>query len=155
APTYERRTQMSRLSSNVATLAAAGLTVVLGACASPQVGSPCPIPENGTNAERQAALNACLGTIGDEVVDTRLRKDGHLLFLIHNSPSMTPKQQALTKNIPEFIKIIDDTGANYHVGIVTSDIGSTVGAGQPWGGSIGSCDTFEGDNGILQNLPCT
>ncbi len=145
---------MSRFPLNTA-LAAGGLSLLLGACASPQVGSPCPIPPGGTNEERQAAVRSCLAQIGDQVVDTRLRKDVDILFLIDNSPSMTPKQKALTKNIPKFIKIIDDTGANYHVGIATSDIGSTVGAGQPWGGSIGSCDTFEGDNGVLQNLPCT
>jgi hypothetical protein len=146
---------MSRFPSKLYPPAALGFALAFGACASPQVGSPCPVPDKGTQEEKAAAVRACLGQIGDQIVDARLRKDVDILFIIDNSPSMTPKQKALTKNIPKFIKIIDDTGANYHVGIATSDVGSTVGAGQPWGGSIGSCDTFEGDNGVLQNLPCT
>jgi len=139
----------------VQALAALGCALALGACASPQYGNPCPVPEQGTNEQKQAAIRECLGQIGEQVVDTRLRKDVDILFMIDNSPSMSPKQQALASNIPKFIKIIDDTGANYHVGIATSDVGSTMGPGQLWGNNIGSCDTYEGDNGVLQNLPCT
>ena len=148
---------MSRLPLNSSSLAAGGLAALLfAACADPQVGSPCPIPDKGTAEERAAKVRECLSQLGDEVVDTRLHKDVDILFLIDNSPSMTPKQKALATNIPRFIKTIDDTGANYHVGIITSDVGSTVSATQPWGGtSIGSCDTYEGDNGVLQNQPCT
>ena len=136
-------------------LAVGGLALSLGACASNQVGSPCPVPEKGTAAEKTAALNHCLGQIGTEIVDTRLKKDVDILFLIDNSPSMAPKQKAMANAIPQFIKIIDATGANYHVGIATSDVGSNVRPGEPWGGNIGKCDEFEGDDGVLQNLPCT
>src|SRR5690349_13638432 len=120
---------MSRFLSKLYPSAALGFALAIGSCASPQVGSPCPVPDKGTNEEKAAAVRACLGQIGDQIVDARLRKDVDILFIIDNSPSMTPKQKALTKNIPKFIKIIDDTGANYHVGIATSDVGSTVGAG--------------------------
>jgi hypothetical protein len=134
---------------------ALGFALTLGACVSPQVGSPCPVPDNGTMAEKAAALSACLGEVGEQVVDTRLKKDVDILFAIDNSPSMTPKQTALANNIPKFIKIIDGTGANYHVGIATSDVGADVGPGQPWGSQLGSCDTYAGDNGVLQDMPCT
>jgi len=137
------------------TLAGAALPLALAACAAPQVGVPCAVPEKGTRAEQEAALRRCFGQVGSEIVDARLKKDVDILFLIDNSPSMSPKQKALAKNIPKFIQIIDQTGANYHVGIASSDIGSNSQPGVPWGGSIGACDTYEGDDGVLQNLPCT
>jgi hypothetical protein len=135
-------------------LAGLGFALAMGACSSPQVGNPCPVPDNATAAQRATALNACLGQVGDSVVDARVKKDVDILFLIDNSPSMTPKQQALALNIPKFIQKIDDTGANYHVGIATSDIGTDVQPGQPWGGNIGKCDTYEGDDGVLQAVAC-
>ena len=82
-------------------------------------------------------------------------QDVDILFLIDNSPSMAPKQAALARAIPAFIRRIDSSGANYHVGIATSDVGTNVAPGTPWGGSVGSCDTFEGDDGVLQNVACT
>ena len=145
---------MSRLAFNHG-LAFGSLALALGACTSPQYGSPCPIPENGTKDQKSAALNNCLAQVTGEVFDTRLKKDVDILFLIDNSPSMAPKQKALANAIPQFIKIIDGTGANYQVGIATSDIGSNVRPGEPWGGNIGKCDEYEGDDGVLQNLPCT
>src|SRR5262249_28494537 len=46
-------------------------------------------------------------------------------------------------------------GANYHVGVATSDIGTDLALGQPWGGGgAGSCDTFAGDDGALQVQAC-
>ncbi len=143
-----------RLIVNTLSLSGLGLVLAMGACASPQVGNPCPIPDNATAAQRNAALRACLGQVGGAVVDSRVRKDVDILFLIDNSPSMTPKQKALANNIPKFIQKIDDTGANYHVGIATSDIGSNAAPGQPWGGNIGKCDTYEGDDGVLQAAAC-
>ena len=136
-------------------LSGASLALLLGACASPQFGNPCPIPDDATAAERTAAIKKCLGSIGDQVVDARLKKDVDILFLIDNSPSMSPKQEALARNFEKFMTIIDETGANYHVGVATSDIGSNIMPGINWGGSLGQCDTFEGDDGVLQNLACS
>lgn len=145
---------MSRFAFNHG-LAFGSLALALGACTTPQYGSPCPVPENGTKEQKATAVNNCLAQVTGEVFDTRLKKDVDILFLIDNSPSMAPKQKALANAIPQFIKIIDGTGANYQVGIATSDIGSNVRPGEPWGGNIGKCDEFEGDDGVLQNLPCT
>ena len=143
-----------RLIVHSLSLSGLGLALAMGACASPQVGNPCPIPDNATPAQRSMALRHCLGQVGEGSFDARVRKDVDILFLIDNSPSMTPKQQALAKNIPLFIQKIDDTGANYHVGIATSDVGSNAMPGQPWGGNIGKCDTYEGDDGVLQAAAC-
>lgn len=88
-----------------------------------------------------------------------------LLFVIDNSPSMLPKQQALADNIPRFMALLDQTvtdagtavmrNIDYHIGVVTSDLGSTVAPNTPWQASIGACDTYAGDDGKLQNMPCT
>ncbi len=139
------------------TLALAGLgsAVLMSACSSPQVGSTCPVPTTGDKASKMKEFNKCFSQLGESVVDARLRKDVDILFLVDNSPSMTPKQKALANNIPKFIQKIDGTGANYHVGIATSDIGSNVQPGVPWGGNIGKCDSYEGDDGVLQAIPCT
>ena len=127
----------------------------MGACTAPAGRQSLPGAGKGTQAEKNAAINACLAQVTGDVFDTRLKKDVDILFLIDNSPSMAPKQKAMANAIPQFIKIIDGTGANYQVGIATSDIGSNVRPGEPWGGNIGKCDEFEGDDGVLQNLPCT
>src|SRR5262249_52361554 len=68
-----------------------------------------------------------------------------ILFVIDNSPSMAPKQAELQKQFPQMIKVIDDVGksspADYHIGVVTSDLGAgqfTLGGGQcPPGGDGG------------------
>jgi hypothetical protein len=144
-----RRSQLS--------LALAGLGTVLlaAACTSPQVGATCAVPSTGDAKSKQKEFGKCFSQIGESTVDARLRKDVDILFLVDNSPSMTPKQKALANNIPKFIQKIDATGANYHVGIATSDIGSNVQPGVPWGGNIGKCDSYEGDDGVLQAVPCT
>lgn len=77
-----------------------------------------------------------------------------VLFLIDNSPSMAPKQHALAVNIPRFIQRIDAAGLDYHVGIATSDVGSDISPGSLWGGNIGKCDTYAGDDGVLQAVAC-
>ncbi|MBL9043382.1 MAG: hypothetical protein JNM83_17345 [Myxococcales bacterium] len=69
---------------------------------------------------------------------------------------MSPKQRALAANISKFIAVIEATGANYHIGITTSDVGTETAPGIPWGGSLsGACESYEGDDGMLQNIPCT
>ena len=92
------------------------------------------------------------------MVDTRLRKDVDILFVIDNSPSMSPKQKVLATAIPQFISTIDATGANYQVGIVTTDLGYNPTPGlenkKPWN-TIPACNTYVGDDGVLQNTPCT
>lgn len=140
-------------------LAGLGVTLAIGACIAPPVGNPCPIPDNATQEQRLAALNRCNAPIGTLPLDFSLRQDVDILFLIDNSPSMRPKQQALAANIPKFIAAIDALDVNYHVGIATSDIGIDTAPGTMWpdipGVSIASCNTFAGQDGMLQAKPCT
>lgn len=137
------------------TLSGAMLALSLGACTAPQVGSPCPIPTNADSATRLAAVQKCFGLIAQDHNDYSLKKDVDILFMIDNSPSMSPKQKALADNIPKFIQSIESFGVNYHVGIITSDVGTTVSDGATWGGgSEPACDTFSGDDGRLQDITC-
>jgi hypothetical protein len=121
------------------------------------VGNPCPLPDNASASATQAALNACNPVIGDIMNPFQLHKDVDILFMMDNSFSMSPKQAALAKAIPQFIQKIEATGANYHVGITTSDIGTDTMPGVLWGGNIAvsHCDTYAGDDGLLQAIPCT
>jgi hypothetical protein len=59
-----------------------------------------------------------------------------ILFMVDDSPSMTPKQTELQARFPELIKALDDMAAggspvDYHIGVVTSDLGAGP---TPYGG---------------------
>lgn len=82
-------------------------------------------------------------------------RDVDILFVVDNSPSMSPKQRALAQAIPKLFNALDRIDVDYHIAITTSDVGTNASPGMPWGGNIGACDTFEGDDGVLQNTPCT
>jgi hypothetical protein len=77
-----------------------------------------------------------------------------ILFVIDNSPSMMPLQEALAYNIPRFLSKIDATGADYHVAITTTDVGGQppTGAYEPF--RLGSCNTRNGDDGVMQATAC-
>jgi hypothetical protein len=88
--------------------------------------------------------------VSDTPLETVTKNQVDLLFMIDNSPSMSPKQQELKARFPELIKILDDFGkttpAHYHIGVVTSDLGAgafNLGGGQCHPG---------GDGGKLQAL---
>jgi hypothetical protein len=74
-----------------------------------------------------------------------------LLFMIDDSPSMAPKQAELKQRFVQFVQVIQDIGqvtpADYHVGVITSD----VGAG-PTIINSGQCHPG-GDGGKLQAAP--
>jgi hypothetical protein len=125
------------------------------ACSSPQYGNTCPVPENATEAQAAEALARCYSTEDSGLVSDRL-PDVDILFVIDNSPSMAPKQQALSANINRFIAGIENLKINYHLGIVTTDVGTTQRPGEIWSsGNIGSCNSYAGDDGALQAIPCT
>lgn len=77
-----------------------------------------------------------------------------LLLVIDNSPSMSPKQKALGGQIGRLMRSLQQLDIDAQVGIVSTDVGTQVAPGMPWG-SIGSCDTYAGDDGVLQNAACT
>lgn len=131
-----------------------------GGCIAPDVAAPCPVPPGATPAQALAAQQSCYSATQPTMIDPRLHKDVDILFVIDNSPSMAPKQRVLATAIPQFINTIDATGANYHVGIVTTDLGFNVPDGTATGkqfpnNPILACNTAAGDDGVLQNVPCT
>ena len=66
---------------------------------------------------------------------------------------MTPKQKALANNIPKFIQKIDATGANHHVGIATSDVGSNVQPGVPWAATSASATATKVTTACFRPFP--
>jgi len=73
----------------------------------------------------------------DVRVEQNIKNKVDILFMIDDSPSMSPKQNELKARFPELIKILDDFGkgnpAWYHIGVVTSDLGAgpfNLGSGQ-------------------------
>ena len=79
-------------------------------------------------------------------VEQSVKNKVDLLFMIDNSPSMAPKQNELRARFPQLIKILDDFAAkgnpaSYHIGVVTSDLGSgpfTLNQGQCHPGGDGA-----------------
>jgi hypothetical protein len=74
-----------------------------------------------------------------------------LLFMVDNSPSMSPKQTSLRQQFPDLIKVLDDfankgSPADYHIGVVTSDLGAAM-----ENLNRGQCHPG-GDGAILQHL---
>ena len=132
--------------------------ILLSACTSQDIQGTCSVPQDATPIQQIQAKQACYGGLCPVVLGARARKDVDILFVIDNSPSMSPKQKILATAIPQFISKIDATGANYQVGIVTTDLGYNPMPGlegkKPWN-TITACNTYVGDDGVLQNTPCT
>jgi hypothetical protein len=77
-----------------------------------------------------------------------------LLLVIDNSPSMSPKQKALGSQIGRLMRSLQQLDIDAQVGIISTDIGTQTAPGTPWGG-LGTCDTYEGDDGVMQSAACT
>lgn len=83
--------------------------------------------------------------------------DLDLLFVIDDSPSMADKQAALAAAFPRMIDVLaqlDGGLPNLHIGVVTSDMGTSASSGSP-GPAIGSVGnggcSGRGDDGRLQS----
>jgi len=62
-------------------------------------------------------------------VDQSVKNQVDMVFMVDDSLSMRPKQEELRARFPELIKVLDDfskkgSPADYHIGVVTSDLGS-------------------------------
>lgn len=105
-----------------------------------------------------AALAACHGdpiVVGDlhEVASLKAipNRDLDLLFVIDNSGSTTDKQARLAASFPQMIDVLSqlDGGLpNLHIGVVTSDLGTSASTGASTL-SVPGCDEV-GDEGLLQ-----
>src|SRR5678810_1237615 len=97
------------------TLYAAGpaLCLAMGGCLAPPVETPITTVVQETDVR----------------VEQNVKNKVDILFVIDDSPSMTPKQNELKNRFPDLIKVLDDFGAMgnpawYHIGVVTSDLGA-------------------------------
>src|SRR5690606_21079623 len=77
------------------------------------------------------------------------------LFVIDDSPSMLDKQTNLRNNFPNFINVLNTIEGglpDVHLGVVSSDLGTSAASGSPGpgiGSGPGSCSA-NGKNGNLQ-----
>lgn len=118
-----------------------------------------------------AALSACpachdqsvvIGELSDTLVlPATPNRDLDLLFVIDDSPSMADKQAALAAAFPHMIDVLsqlDDGLPNLHIGVVTSDMGTSASETPP-GPTIGSVGaggcSGRGKNGALQMAQTT
>ena len=88
--------------------------LALVGCISPPVEAP------STKVEQQT----------DVSTDQNVKDQVDLLFMVDDSPSMSAKQALLKARFPDLIKVLDDFAAaghpaDYHIGVVTSDLGAT------------------------------
>ena len=109
-------------------LATTVVSLSISACSAPDLTLTCPIPPGATPAEAAAILSSCFGKMDAIPVNTRAKQDVDILFVIDNSPSMSPKQKQLASAIDSFIQKIDQSGSNYHVGVTSTDIRCAAGA---------------------------
>jgi hypothetical protein len=126
--------------------------VFAGACAAPRFAELCPIPNDSTDAQRDLAQCQCRHILHEVPYDPRVRRQLDLLLVIDNSGQMAAKQAALATALGELLPKLNRL--DYHIGVVTTDIGSWPEPGLPWAVPSGACDSFAGDDGLLQNLSC-
>ena len=130
-----------------------------GTLGGPPVDAPptesCTLAEGASPAERLATLQRCFpATTSVSTSAGAPRVD--VLFVVDNSPGMAGKQQALLQRTGTFMRALDKLGLDYHVGVTTTDVGALTAEGTFFPGSKdGACDTFTGQDGALQNQPCT
>ncbi|MGO9289129.1 MAG: hypothetical protein ACLQIJ_10290 [Polyangia bacterium] len=118
-------------------LAIPALPLALWACNSHKLQEPLPNPQQET----------------DFKVVVSPQREVDILFMIDNSPSMDPKQQALATNFPKMIQVLQNLPdpsnpgqtslPDVHIGVISSDMG----AGSDNIG--GNCSRFLGDRGLL------
>ena len=78
--------------------------------------------------------------------------DLDLLFVVDNSASMTPHQEALAASFPSMMDVLSELDGglpNLHIGVVTSDMGMSASRTPPGPGAA-SCNAY-GDDGTLQH----
>ena len=94
---------------NAVALVAPLVLGLVGSCVSPPVECPPPIVTQDTPVR----------------VAQNVKNKVDILFVIDNSPSMTPKQKELKNQFPGFMDKLDTfSPAWYHIGVVTSDLGA-------------------------------
>ena len=135
--------------------AAGGATSPAGGTTSPAGGTTGPAAGGATSASEAVANAVDIFPLTSFTVLVSPPREVDILFMIDNSPSMDPKQQALAANFPKMIQVLqnlpdpsDPSGTavslpDVHIGVISSDLG----AGSDNIG--GNCSRVLGDRGLL------
>ncbi|MFT3695476.1 MAG: hypothetical protein QM831_20240 [Kofleriaceae bacterium] len=95
------------------------------------------------------------GRVEYKDIPVHVNRDIDILFVIDDSPSMLDKQTNLKKNFPNFINVLNTIEGglpNIHLGVVTSDLGTSAAdntQAPAIAGSVGGCSS-NGKAGALQ-----
>lgn len=121
----------------------------------PDPGTRCASPAQGRPEDIDKALAAC----GKVRADTPHR-DLDLLFVIDNYGSagvrlVKPKQRALAEALPDLLQRLAAPQLSLHAGVVSSDVGTWKAKDTPWDEALPNCDSYAGDDGALQAVPCS
>lgn len=97
-------------------------------------------------------VNPQQGRVEYKDIPVSVNRDIDILFVIDDSGSMADKQNNLKTNFPNFINVLNTIEGglpNVHIGVITSDLGSTAtdGTSAP---NIGGCNQTGGKKGDLQ-----
>lgn len=137
-----------------AALCLLNLALLAGGCGAPELGSLCAPPADATPEQKLAAVCACQHGLSEDWSSFYRRRRLDLLFVVSNTSSMVKKQLALAQALPPLLSLLEGDDLDYHIGVVSTDVGSWMAAGTPWTLSAGSCDSFAGDDGRLQAASC-
>ncbi len=97
------------------------------------------------------------GRVEFKDIPVTVNRDIDILFVIDDSPSMADKQTNLKNNFPNFINVLNTIEGglpNVHLGVVTSDLGTSGADGMTAPaipGQTGGCSST-GKNGALQTF---
>jgi len=95
-----------------------------------------------------------LTVTGSTRIDPERVPVADLLFMIENTSLSLPIQRRLVDQSPRLFERLRSRPLNYHVGVVSSDVGSTLYPGHVWDRLGWACNTFAGDGGTLQSAAC-
>lgn len=126
------------------------------ACVAPDVGSLCPPPTRfGLPAPPYdpCACQQLHSTNELKYYDVWPGRPIDVLLVVGNTPGMAAKQRTLAA-LSEWSWLLSDSFFSVHLGVVSTDVGSWVAEGTPFAQSGGACDSFAGDDGVLQATSC-
>lgn len=131
-----------------------GLLLLVAGCTAPPVAPICTLPPGAAPDEVRAAACACQHATGELDFVPYRRPQLDVLFVIGNTPGMARKQRALAESFAFLATMWRSRNIDYHIGVVSTDVGTWTAPGTPFQTSAGACDSFSGDDGRLQSVSC-
>lgn len=132
------------------------LLALSAACVAPDIRSICPPPARLGWPEYSSDFCACGDRYGFgdlAYYDVWPGSPIDVLLVVGNTPGMAAKQRTLAA-LRDWSWLLSDPYFSVHIGVVSTDVGSWVAKGTPFPQSAGACDSFAGDDGVLQTTSC-